>query len=48
MQKWLSTDRGKQEEITDAIVGFVAHNLQALSVVESKAFRKVLQKAEPR
>ena len=41
MEKWRPTDRGKQEEITNAIVSFVTDDLQALSVVESKAFRNV-------
>ena len=42
-----STDQGKQNEITKAIVNFVAMNLQPLSVVESKTFRNILEEAEP-
>ena len=46
-KKWSYTDPGKQE-ITEAIVSFVAIELQSLSVVESDAFRTILQKAQPR
>ena len=42
-----ASDSGKQKEITDAIVSFVAIDLQPFSIVES-AFRNVLEKAEPR
>ncbi len=48
VQKWKSTDGGKQKQITDAVVNFIASDLQPLSVVESSAFRKILEMAEPR
>ena len=48
VKKWKPIDCGKQKELTDAVVSFVASDLQPLSVVESPAFRKLLEKAEPR
>ena len=48
LKKWRSNDGGKQKDITDAIVSFVASDLQPLSVVESLAFRQILERAEPR
>ena len=48
LKKWNSTDSGKQKELTDAIVTFVAQDLQPLAIVESPAFRRVLEMAEPR
>ena len=48
LKKWNSTDSGKQKELTDAIVMFVAQDLQPLAIVESPAFRRVLEMAELR
>lgn len=48
ISKWASTDPGQQQRITSAIVDFVAQDLQPLSVVESPAFRHILETAEPR
>ena len=48
IKKWKPTDPGQQQHITEAIVTFVAENLQSLSIVESKAFSKILAIAEPR
>ena len=47
IKKWKPTDPGQQQHITEAIVTFVAQNLQSLSIVESKAFSKILAIAEP-
>ena len=41
-------ENGSQQHITEAIVTFVAENLQSLSIVESKAFSKILAIAKPR
>ena len=48
IKKWKPTGLGQQQHITEAIVTFVAENLQSLSIVESKAFSKILAIAEPR
>ena len=42
IKKWKPTDLGQQQHIKEAIVIFVAENLQSLSIVESKAFSKIL------
>ena len=47
VKKWKPIDCGKQKELTDAVVSFVASDLQPLSVVESPAFRKLLNHAIP-
>ena len=47
VKKWRSNDGGKQKNITDALVSFVASDLQPLSVIESIAFRQILERAEP-
>ena len=47
VKKWRSNDGGMQKDITDAIVSFIASDLQPLSVVESIAFRQILERAEP-
>ena len=48
IKKWKLTDPEQQQNITEAIVTFVAENLQSLSIVENKAFSKILAIAEPR
>lgn len=47
-KKWQPGDSGKQKHITEAIVTFIAKDMQSLSIVESKSFRQVLEVAEPR
>ena len=47
VNKWKSNDGSKQKEIINAIASFVALDLQPFSVVESPAFHRALEKAEP-
>lgn len=45
-RKWKPSDE-RQTELTQSVVTFIANNLLPVSVVESSAFRELLEKAQP-